>query len=370
MRLQRFDNLNDLAPHQEAWDQLSGGLPFRRFTWLANWWRQYGAGQRLAIQTMWSEDQLVGIAPWYLHESATSGRVLRLLGDGPVCTDYADLLLEPDHAEGSIRVLAESLGRSMADPCHGWDLLELENIPASGTYLALLAEQLTTLDCRTHSTEALNCWRLALPESWDHFEMAQSKSHRKQIRRLLRRVLETERVKLHIARTPEEIGLAFPTLIDLHMRRRKSLDQPGCFASEAFAQFLPEAAIALSADGHCELLTLELDGAAIAAEIHFVDGNISFAYQAGIDPDRLEEEPGSLMQIAMIQHAMNEGRRAIDFLRGDEPYKPHWRAISTPCVTLRVVPNTASARLRHGLWSTGNQLKSWVKAGLSLTSTQ
>ncbi|MEX0794979.1 MAG: GNAT family N-acetyltransferase, partial [Pirellulaceae bacterium] len=333
MRLQCFNNFDDLSPHQEAWERLSGGVPFRRMAWLANWWRQYGAGQRLAIQTVWQDDQLVAIVPWYQHESAASGRVLRLLGDGPVCTDYADLLLHPDHAEASIQLLADSLANSHED----WDLLELENIPASGTHLATLAEQLTAINCRTHSTEALNCWRLALPESWDDFEMAQSKSHRKQIRRLLRRVLESDRAKLHIARTPEEVRSAFPTLIDLHMRRRKSLEQPGCFASEAFARFLPEAAIHMAASGHCELLTLDLDGAAIAAEIHFVDGNISFAYQAGIDPERLEEDPGSLMQIAMIQHAMHAGRQAIDFLLGDEQYKPHWRATATPCVTLRVV---------------------------------
>lgn len=370
MHVQCFDNFDHLISYQKAWDRLSGGVPFRRMAWLSSWWRQYGTGQRLAIQTVWNDDQLVAIAPWYLHSGPTCGRVLRLLGDGPVCTDYADLLLDAEHAEASIRALAELLGGSTANPDKGWELLELENIPAAGTHLAKLAEQLTALDCRTHTTEALNCWRLALPESWDDFEMAQSKSHRKQIRRLLRRVLETDRAKLHIARSPDEVRLAFPTLIDLHMRRRKSLDQPGCFASDAFARFLPEAALELAADGHCELLTLELDGAAIAAEIHFVDGNISFAYQAGIDPDRLDEEPGSLMQIAMIQHAMQAGRQAIDFLRGDEPYKPHWRAAATPCVTLRVIPNTASARLRHGLWSTGNQLKSWVKAGLSLSSTE
>ena len=42
MRVQRFDNLNDLLPYRDAWDGLAGGSVFRGWTWLTAWWRHYG----------------------------------------------------------------------------------------------------------------------------------------------------------------------------------------------------------------------------------------------------------------------------------------------------------------------------------------
>ena len=43
------------------------------------------------------------------------------------------------------------------------------------------------------------------------------------------------------------------------------------------------------ARGQLRLSWLDLDGSPIAAEYHFTDGATTFAYQGGVDPDRLAE---------------------------------------------------------------------------------
>src|SRR5207244_453594 len=75
---------------------------------------------------------------------------------------------------------------------------------------------------------------------------------------------------------------------------------------------------------------LELDGRPVAAEYHIAGEDIVYAYQSGIEPEVLHEEPGHLAAIATLQLAIAQGYRAFDFLRGDEPYKAHWRAQPRP----------------------------------------
>ena len=54
----------------------------------------------------------------------------------------------------------------------------------------------------------------------------------------------------------------------------------------------------------------------------------------------------------------------MDFLRGDEPYKAHFRALPRPMRTLRVVANRRGAALRHNLWLAGANVKRWIKGRL------
>ncbi len=120
------------------------------------------------------------------------------------------------------------------------------------------------------------------------------------------------------------------------------------------------------AAGRLQLHWLELDGEPIAAEYHLLDGGVLYAYQSGIDPHALRHEPGRMITLALIKRAIEEGRGAFDFLRGDEVYKAHWRAEPRVTKTFRVVPDHSGARLRHSLWLAGGNMKQWIKAGLGL----
>ena len=88
--------------------------------------------------------------------------------------------------------------------------------------------------------------------------------------------------------------------------------------------------------------------------------SVTYVYQAGIDPARLDEEPGHLITAAVVKRAIEQGGRAIDFLRGDEPYKAHFRAVARPLLALCVVPNRTLPRLRNNLWLAGRSVKRWL----------
>jgi hypothetical protein len=66
--------------------------------------------------------------------------------------------------------------------------------------------------------------------------------------------------------------------------------------------------------------------------------------------------------LVSLRLAIDGGYRTLDMLRGDEPYKAHFRARPNPCLEIRAVPARFPARLRHGLWLAGSRAKRWLAA--------
>ena len=115
-----------------------------------------------------------------------------------------------------------------------------------------------------------------------------------------------------------------------------------------------------------QLSWIELDGLPLAAEYQLVGGSTVYAYQSGIDPDRLDSEPGRLVLIEAIRRCIANGYRTYDFLRGDEPYKAHWRAEPRKMIKLQVVPPNRSAQLRYGMNVVTGGIKNLIKTSLEL----
>ena len=379
-RVVRFRSLDRLALMAGDWDRLARGVPFRSWAWASHWWREYGEaqpqrGRSASLFTLGVLDQadaLVGIAPWYVESSLAEGRVVRFLGSGEVASDYLSVLCEPG--------MEEQVGAALSawlTACHTrraapgeeenpdrWDLVELTGVDAEDTAVGHLARRLEAYGNRVHRRAGPNCWRIELPADWDEYLARLSKDHRKQIRRLQRGILSTGRVSLRRVEQLEDLPRAQGVLIDLHQRRRASLGEPGCFASASYAAFHRAVMPDLLRSGQLLLDWIELDGRPIAVEYWLAGADVVYAYQSGVDPDALEHSPGRLSHISALCGAIEQGYGAVDFLRGDEPYKAHWRAQSRASVEIRVVPARPAARLRHGIWLAGTTMRQWIKSGL------
>ena len=368
MRVVEFSALEDLAPYAEAWDRLAAGVPFRSWAWMSSWWRCYGgrangpSRSRLAVLgVLEPRGRLVGLAPWYLDRRPWHARALRWLGSAEVHSDYLSVLCQPGLEDSVAVALAEYLSQGSALR-RGWDLLAIEGVDALDRPITQLVRHLADRGCLVCRLPGVNCWRIDLPATWEEYLATLSKSHRKQLRRLERDVWERGRAVLHTVQRLDELPRAIEILIDLHQRRRRWLGQPGCFASPRFAAFQREVMPRLLSSGQLRLDWLELDGRPAAAEYQLAGNGVLYAYQGGVDPQALQEEPGRLIMQATLRRAIEQGCRALDFLRGDEPYKAHFRASPRPSLALRVVPDRALARWRQHFWAAGRSVKHWVLA--------
>jgi CelD/BcsL family acetyltransferase involved in cellulose biosynthesis len=342
--------LAELEPYRDAWEALADGNVFRSWTWLSAWWRHYGQqNSRRALRVFLAErntDQgatLMAVLPCYIESSWTQGRVLRLLGDGEVCSDHLGILSATAESTGASEAIAACVAER-----GDWDLLDFAAVDEEDAATTQFHDAL--IDCTTSRFVTDRCWAIDLPPTWEEFLAMQSKSHRKQLRQIERRVLESDRTRWRLVQSPSEFGGAWATLVDLHQRRRQSLGQPGCFSSTTWAGFHWDVAQQLLTEGRLRLSTLELEGNPIAAEYHFAGSKTTYAYQGGVDPDRLADEPGQISTICSIKRAIAEGHPRFDLLRGDEPYKAHWRAMPRQAVRLIAVPGRMWPKARHRAW--------------------
>ena len=359
----------------DCWNDLADGCVFRGWTWLSTWWRHYGQARtkcgavsadirrRLSVivahEGLPGAERLAAVLPCYVESSLLRGNVLRLLGDGEVCSDHLGLIADRRGYAAAAESIAEHLAQR-----GDWDAIHFESVDLQDAASRELFATLSRRGLRTGAESKARCWSIDLPRRWEDFLAMQSKSHRKQLRRAERRLRDASDVRWRLVTNADEFEGAWETLADLHQRRRRSLGEQGCFASAAWAGFHREVAGRLFAEGRLRLSTLQLRNAPIAAEYHFAGDGATYAYQGGLDPENLPEQPGRLALIRCLQHAIAEGHSSFDLLRGDEAYKSHWRARPTETVDLLACRPKSLARLRgqaqSGFRYVRNRARRWT----------
>lgn len=354
--------LAQLAP---VWETIAGGVPFREPTWLLTWWRHYGtapptAGRAPQLFALAVEDEgrLVGLAPWYVDRSLWGGRVIRELGSGRVCSDYLTVLC----AGGNEEAVAAAIVDFLCTTARGdWDRLDFDSAAADDPALTALFAEFQRRGVTVERRPGPSCWRIALPDDWDAYLARLSKSHRKQLRRLATNILDTPRARWHTTIDERTFDRDWTMFLDLHQRRRYGLGEAGCFADRLFSAFHEDVARQLLRRGELRLHRLEVDGRPVAAEYHLAHGDTIFAYQSGIEPSALEIEPGRTAAIAVIRSAIEAGFATYDLLRGDEPYKAHFRGMPSAMQQVTVVNPHLLSRLRHAALRSGRRLKQAVR---------
>jgi CelD/BcsL family acetyltransferase involved in cellulose biosynthesis len=84
------------------------------------------------------------------------------------------------------------------------------------------------------------------------------------------------------------------------------------------------------------LTFLTVGGRRVAAGVHCETADGLLYYNAGLDPDARDLSPGVVMIARYVRRAIEAGKRRLDFLRGDEPYKYEWGAVDEPIQRLLV----------------------------------
>jgi CelD/BcsL family acetyltransferase involved in cellulose biosynthesis len=367
--------LEALQPYAQAWDSLAASVPFCGWAWLSTWWRHYGSGAnelqpkcKLFVLGVFDDGgTLVGLAPWFIQPTAAFGPVVRMLGSGEICSDYLTLLsrrgLEADVAEIVAEYLTDSVPNTGAE-VPTWNQLELAGVDYDDRPTAHLAESLQRRGCMVHRRSTMNCWRIDLPTEWKAYLAGLSKKFRQEVHRLEHKYFDSNKAVLHGIEKREELSRGLDLLVELHQRRQRSLGKPGCYASPRFTNFIREVSPLLMQSGQMQLQWLEIDERPVAVEYQLVGDGMVYAYQTGIEPEALEHQPGKLLNLAGIRRAIVRGHRGYDFLRGDEPYKSHFRATPRPSMEIRIVSERPVPQLRHQLWLTGSNVKRWLKNGL------
>jgi CelD/BcsL family acetyltransferase involved in cellulose biosynthesis len=271
--------------------------------WLAEWWRHYGSGAQLSVHVARRQGRLVGALPLVVRRRA-SLRVATFMGDRQAV--LPDVLLAP----GEDGEVCEQLVRRLS--C---DVVDFHGLPAGSRIAAALGSGLDLI-------ERVEAPVLDLSGGWDAVYRAKTSSKKRNLHKRRRRQLaELGRLEVSVARTRDELMPALEEAFALHAKRWEGRPDGSCFATGTGRRFHEALVERLAAIDVPRIVTLRLDGRAIAFHYFFALAGCMYVHRLAFDPALGRFSPGLVNTLDAIEAAAREGLTRVEFLGGDERYK-------------------------------------------------
>ena len=347
------------------WDSLVRAMPrpspVLLHGWLREWWREYGDDGRLAVQVAYQDGRLVGALPLCARPWRGLGVLSFLGGDQSA---LADLLVDPNDGAVAAKALVE---RATQTP---HDFADLFGMPVGSR----LARELGP--ARLHLLERVEAPVLDVDGDWDavYRDRVSSKA-RAQHRRRRRHLSSLGKLETVVARTADELGAALEDGFRLHLLRWEGRPDGSRFATPSGQRFHRAAIQRLAELDAARIVTLKLDGRAIAFHYLFLFERSMYVHRIGFDPAYGRYSPGLLNTLDALETAIDEGATKVEFLGGADRYKLEFTHKFEPlyqgfglAATMRgsaaVAARVHAVRLRRRL-KRSNRLRRFYFTGLS-----
>ncbi|MEV8528338.1 GNAT family N-acetyltransferase [Streptomyces sp. NPDC052000] len=341
----------ELAPD---WRRLQGrcrtATPFQSHAWLHSWWLSYGMPGRLRVHVVYRDGELIGAAPLM--------RVLRplpaLVPLGGTISDFADVLLDDSCAQEA----ADALTGALMSSARG-ALIDLGEVRPGGGAERLHANwpgqrrRLADSRCLELPAEGMDVLLGRLPSN-------RAQRARAKLRKIDALGIEQRDVP------PEEVPGALRTLLDLHGLQWQGRGVTREHLRSRFEEHLARAVGEMTRQGEAVVTEFRLDGEVVAADLTLLSPALAGGYLYGAHPGLRgrKVDVATMLLRSCAQRIDGSGRAALSMLRGNEPYKQHWRP------EVRVNQRFLLARRRTAplLWASTLHARLRRRAGAALRS--
>lgn len=298
-----------LVPLDAVPDALFAGAPFQSS---AGWWRCVSAAG------------LPPDAAPLLLLADEAGRPAGLL---PLCDGQHGLaglitpytcLFQPLAAPGVDLV---ALGCAFGRACAAWPVLRLDALDAGWPGWPPLLEGFAAAGWRAAWFDGFGNWHAVVPAGWEAYLAARPGALRQTIRRKLRRAERDPALGFTLARRPDEVAPALAAYQEVY---RASWKPP-----EPYPAFTPACLAEAAASGVLRLGVLRRADQPLAAQYWILEpcpgeGKVATLLKLAHDETARSLSPGTVLTAWMIRTLLAEGVAALDFGRGDDPYKQLW----------------------------------------------
>ena len=317
----------DLA---EEWMALLQTLPFQS-PFLSPYWvgvshEYFWRFEELSLITLRENGALAGVAPIGFFK--TGGTVRARFVTEPAVTDYADFIVGQKHRAlligKSIQAVREEAGGDAV-------ILDLRPLRGDSPTIWAFENLAAQNGLRVRKFEETRAPYLELPDSFDAYLYKLRKKDRHELRRKLSRIQRLAEVNFEVFRTPQEVA---EHLDDFFRLFALSCPEKREFLTPGIEAFFREVFVVLARQGWVRLYFLRADGWRVAAFLTLDYGDTLFVYNSGFDPQAAELSPGIVLIARIIEEAIAEGKKKLDFLRGQEEYKYRLGAKDVPIYRL------------------------------------
>jgi CelD/BcsL family acetyltransferase involved in cellulose biosynthesis len=301
---------------EPEWEDLyarsTGVTPFQRHAWLHSWWTEYGTPGRLRIVLVRQDGRLVAAAPLRLTRRGPV-RVLTSLGGDQ--SDYHDVLLDRDRAEEAAEKLAHALLR-----LPGWDVLDLVEVRAGAGAELLAAAWPAARRWRGHGALCQELRHGSMPE----FVAGLPKHTAKTVKRKLRKI-DAAPITSRLV-PPAEVPAAVGDLLALHAGQWADRSVSAEHVRPRFRRHLTAALTRMVEKDQAVITEYRCQDRVVVVDLELAGPEFMGTYLAGFNPALREHvDIAILMLTRAFDQVERRGLPMLSLLRGDEPYKLHWR---------------------------------------------
>ncbi|MFD8069927.1 GNAT family N-acetyltransferase [Streptomyces parvulus] len=308
----------DLAPQwARLYARCGPATPFQSHAWLHSWWRSYGTPGRLRLVLVRDGGELVAAAPLTLVRRPVPAMVPL----GGAISDYGDVLVDDERGPEAVAALTEALSRAARTALV--DLREVRpGAAAERVYDRWRGPRRRLADSLCLELPALPMEELAarLP----------SGKARQRVRAQVRR-LDALGVKSRTV-LPGEVDAALGRLLELHRLQWQDRKVTGEHLKPRFRDHLVRAVGPMVCAGDAVVTEFRMDDEVVAVDVTLLSRRLAGGYLYGAHP-RLREcraDVAVMLLDACADRITAPGRDTLSLLRGDEPYKHHWRPDAVP----------------------------------------
>lgn len=333
MKLDAYTHEGVFEELESEWNTLLERSPMNRifstWEWQSTWWKIYQPGDLWVITCRDDEGRLVGIAPWFIHDS-DEGRTVSAIGCVDV-TDYLDVIVDKDCTGAVMDCYAAYLTENK----DLFQRIRLCNIPEESPTYAQFSDSLQHHGFRTEIEQLDVAPLIHLPDDWSDYLSLLDKKQRHELRRKLRKSKGgVNDIDWYIVNGEHDVNQQLEQFMVLMAASDE--EKKAFLDDEKNAQFFRELIPVLFEKGWVQMTFLTVRNDPAAAYLNLDYNNQILVYNSGLmrgEHDHLS--PGIILLANNIRYAIEHDYDVFDFLRGNETYKYHMGGKDTAVYMLK-----------------------------------
>ncbi|MES5820989.1 GNAT family N-acetyltransferase [Streptomyces sp. RG80] len=298
-----------LAPD---WGRLYGrcspATPFQSHAWLHSWWLSYGRPGRLRVLVVRDGDDLVAAAPLMRVRRP----VPSLVPLGGAISDYGDVLLDDEHGDAAAAALTEGLAAAARTA-----LVDLREVRPGGA-AERIYDHWPGPRRRVGDSLCLELPAVPMAELVTRLPSAKAQQRvRAKLRKLTALGIEQHAVE------PDEVDKALRRLLELHRLQWEGRKVTSEHLLPRFRDHLVRSVAPMVRSGDAAVTEFRLDDDVVAVDLTLLSRRLAGGYLYGAHPCLRERKAD--VAVMLLDACSRHARGSLSLLRGNEPYKHHWR---------------------------------------------
>ncbi len=299
---------------------------FLTWEWLYTWAEHYIVeGRKLFIIAVYTKDDLIGIAPFYINPIKSSFfkiRQIEFLGSPETASDYLDILVQRGKEKEIAKYLYDFLFLKVSSK---WDSILLRDIPSESLFLLYFLRDVKKNRKYFELQDGSFCPFLKLPESNEQFILTLSPNRRKRLKYDLNTLKKQGEINFYTIQSMD-CESHFKKFFTLYEKRWKNINSK-------FYLFLEKFVLKGAKEGWVCIDFFNFNGYDTAGLFFLRYQNRLSMYLMAVDTSLNKKiSVGNILVGLSVEKAINDRVSVYDFLKGDEEYKFYWTDEGKKCL--------------------------------------